>query len=153
MQRDDACTNWASIAGPWKARCFLKSCSAEQRCLHLQDWHDSAVQGTVAVAKPYGAARRCVHLQDSRCSADRAKSNPAFPWTATGARRRGRKRGMQSEPRARRAGLRRCSADRAKSNSALTWTGNSARGRSARHCACGQFLQDSATMPAPARMA
>ena len=112
-----------------------------------------AVQGTVEVAKPYGAARRCVHLQDSRCSADRAKSNPAFLWTATGARRRGRKRGMQSEPRARRAGLRRCSADRAKSSSALTWTGNSARGRSARHCACGQFLQDSATMPAPARMA
>ena len=112
-----------------------------------------AVQGTVEVAKPYGAARRCVHLQDSRCSADRAKINPAFPWTATGARRRGRKRGMQSEPRARRAGLRRCSADRAKRNSALTWTGNSARGGSARHCACGQFLQDSATMPAPARMA
>ena len=32
--------------------------------MHLQDWHDSAVQGIVAVAKPCGAAQRSMQLQD-----------------------------------------------------------------------------------------
>ena len=41
-----------------------KPCDAARRCVHLQDWHDSAVQGIVAAAKPCGTARRSMQLQD-----------------------------------------------------------------------------------------
>ena len=122
-----------------------KPCGAKQRCLHLQQVHDSAVQGTLGVAKTL-------------------RSNATMPARARraqqrGARHRGGGKTMRCKAKmpehARRPRWR--GARHSGGVHLLQWNAKMhtraryPRLRGARHCGGGQILRCKAKMLAPAR--